>query len=544
MLGIDPMTQRDRMAEGIDVILRLFRDETVTEKTDWYTLVNARLHLPPYTKPHPEMAVVSAVTPSGGRLAGQIRSRHDLRRRDQPVRLRRTWRATGRSPATSPPSTAARWTRRGCAWSGRCTSPRPAKRRSRTPASASKRYLNYLNNNQRRFVVPAGEDPLEWFVENSYGVVGTPDDAIALIERLQEKQGEFGVFLQQAHNWADWEETKRSYELYARYVMPHFSRDNRPRAESYDWCTEHRDELSEKRSAAARAMFDKHEAEQRAARTSQETLDEAGRRAAARHGNVASKRCIIRLGSEEAAMASERAAGYRKGLVDLAAGQISREIFVNDEIYREEQERVFARSWLFVGHESQIPNPGDFFVSAMGEESVILCRDRAGQIHVFLNSCRHRGMKVCRYDEGNTAVFTCPYHGWSYSTDGRLVGVPYFREAYHSKLDRAQWGLVEVAQLCNYKGSVWATWDPAAPSFLEYLGEFATLSRPDPRRPGRARGPGRGAGRRAEMADPVQLEIPGGEFQRRQLPQHQPPLGRSGRHRPERRRPARHGRAD
>jgi limonene 1,2-monooxygenase len=133
------------------------------------------------------------------------------------------------------------------------------------------RYLNYLNNNQRRFVVPAGEDPLEWFVENKYGVVGTPDDAIALIERLQEKQGEFGVFLQQAHNWADWEETKRSYELYARYVMPHFSRDNRPRAESYDWCTEHRDELSEKRTAAARAMFDKHEAEQRAARTSQET---------------------------------------------------------------------------------------------------------------------------------------------------------------------------------------------------------------------------------------------------------------------------------
>ena len=123
-------------------------------------------------------------------------------------------------------------------------------------------------------------------------------------------------------------------------------------------------------------------------------------------------------------MASERTAGYRKGLVDVAAGQISREIFVNDGIYREELERVFARSWLFVGHESQIPNPGDFFVSAMGEKSVILCRDRAGQIHVFLNSCRHRGMKVCRYDEGSTAVFTCPYHGWSYSTDGRLVGVP------------------------------------------------------------------------------------------------------------------------
>jgi phenylpropionate dioxygenase-like ring-hydroxylating dioxygenase large terminal subunit len=163
---------------------------------------------------------------------------------------------------------------------------------------------------------------------------------------------------------------------------------------------------------------------------------------------------------------------YQRGLVDLATGQISREIFVNEEIYAEEQERVFARAWLFVGHESQIPNPGDFFVSCMGEESVLLCRDRAGQVHVFLNSCRHRGMKVCRYDEGNTTVFTCPYHGWSYGTDGRLVGVPYFREAYHSTLDRSQWGLVEVAQLSLYKGTVWATWDPEAPPFLEYLGDF------------------------------------------------------------------------
>jgi len=171
-------------------------------------------------------------------------------------------------------------------------------------------------------------------------------------------------------------------------------------------------------------------------------------------------------------MTSANRTGYHPGLVDLASGQISREIFVNEEIYAEEQERVFARSWLFVGHDSQIPNPGDYFVSSMGEESVILCRDRAGQIHVFLNSCRHRGMKVCRYDEGSTTVFTCPYHGWSYGTDGRLVGVPYFREAYHSTLDKAKWGLVEVAQMCNYKGSIWANWDPAAPPFLEYLGDF------------------------------------------------------------------------
>jgi len=163
---------------------------------------------------------------------------------------------------------------------------------------------------------------------------------------------------------------------------------------------------------------------------------------------------------------------YTNGLVDMTAGRVSREIFVNEPIYGEESEQVFNRAWLFVGHESQIPKPGDYFVSCMGEESVILCRDPQERLHVFLNSCRHRGMKVCRYDEGNTPVFTCPYHGWSYATDGKLVGVPFDKEAYRGTLDRSGLGLVEVAQLSSYKGTIWATWDPSAPPFAEYLGDF------------------------------------------------------------------------
>ena len=83
--------------------------------------------------------------------------------------------------------------------------------------------------------------------------------------------------------------------------------------------------------------------------------------------------------------------GRLDGLVDVDRGVVSREIFVNEEIYRQELERIFGRAWLYVGHESQIPKPGDFLASSMGEESVILCRDRAGKVHVFLNSCRHRG---------------------------------------------------------------------------------------------------------------------------------------------------------
>ena len=163
--------------------------------------------------------------------------------------------------------------------------------------------------------------------------------------------------------------------------------------------------------------------------------------------------------------------GSARALVDNGIGEISRELFVNADIYREEQKQVFARAWLYVAHESQVRNPGDYIVSKMGEESVIVARDRAGVIHVFLNTCRHRGMKVCRYDEGNTRTFMCPYHGWSYGLDGKLVGVPDYQEAYRPQFDLDEWRLVEVAQMANFRGTIWATWDKNAPSFDAYLGE-------------------------------------------------------------------------
>ena len=178
----------------------------------------------------------------------------------------------------------------------------------------------------------------------------------------------------------------------------------------------------------------------------------------------------------------ETYSGRVRSLVDNAKGIISRDIFVSDELYAQEQERVFARSWLFVGHESQVPKPNDFFVSRMGEEEVILTRDRQGKIHVLLNSCSHRGMKVCRYDEGNTPVFSCPYHGWSFSTDGNLVsvpgeliGVPQFATAYHGELDKPEWGLSVVPKMHVYKGSVWACWDKGAPEWDEYMGGMKVL---------------------------------------------------------------------
>lgn len=162
---------------------------------------------------------------------------------------------------------------------------------------------------------------------------------------------------------------------------------------------------------------------------------------------------------------------YAGDFVDSARGWISREIFSSQAIYEEELERVFARGWLFVGHESQIAQPGDFILSRMGDESVILNRDQAGRIHVFLNNCRHRGMRVCRYDQGNTRTFVCPYHAWSYGDDGGLVGVPKLESAYHNELDKSKWGLIE-ARVANYRGFVFACWDEGQRAFEEYLGEL------------------------------------------------------------------------
>ena len=97
-------------------------------------------------------------------------------------------------------------------------------------------------------------------------------------------------------------------------------------------------------------------------------------------------------------------------LVDLEHQTVSPLVFVDPEVYRAEQEQIFARCWLYVAHETQIPRPGDFVTNYMGQEQVIVCRDGEGQVRVFVNSCRHRGMRVCRTDEGHTRLFQWKSH--------------------------------------------------------------------------------------------------------------------------------------
>ena len=159
-------------------------------------------------------------------------------------------------------------------------------------------------------------------------------------------------------------------------------------------------------------------------------------------------------------------------IVKPAEGIVSRRIFADPEVFAMEQERIFGRAWFFIGHESEIPKRGDVITRQCGLDPVMLLRDEAGVVRAFLNSCRHRGMRLCRTDRDNVRLFRCPYHGWSYSTNGALLAAAGEHHYGEGELDRAALGLIPVARLGVYHGLVFGTWDPNAPSLDEWLGDM------------------------------------------------------------------------
>lgn len=162
-------------------------------------------------------------------------------------------------------------------------------------------------------------------------------------------------------------------------------------------------------------------------------------------------------------------------LVNTERGEVDRRIYSDPEIFELEMTRIFGRAWLFLCHESQIRQPGDFFESVIGRDNILVVRQKDGSIKGLLNSCSHRGNAVCRAEEGNAKGFLCTYHGWSYGIDGTLTGVPGLRDFYGPEFDKSKAGLREVAQIESYKGFVFATLDPAAPPLEQFLGATGRL---------------------------------------------------------------------
>jgi phenylpropionate dioxygenase-like ring-hydroxylating dioxygenase large terminal subunit len=165
-----------------------------------------------------------------------------------------------------------------------------------------------------------------------------------------------------------------------------------------------------------------------------------------------------------------------EGIVDaVSAGHMPAGIYSDPAIHALERERLFSRSWQFLGHASEVPAPGDFVVRRILDDSFIVARQDDGEIAVMLNMCLHRGMQVCRAEAGHAAHFRCPYHAWTYRSDGSLAGLPFHEAAYGGEagFPKSAARLHRPAQVAMHRGLIFACLDPATPPLLDCMGDFA-----------------------------------------------------------------------
>ena len=251
LMGIPVARQRDMMDEALGVIVRLLRGEEVTHISDWFTLKNARLQMTPFSRPSVEIAVANQVSPTGARAAGRhglgllslgatttggfnaLASNwaiaEEMARENGHVMDRSSWRLVGPMHIAETREQAIADVRFGL-----------------------HKWLNYFQKIANLPVVPDDfdGDPVDAILSSGLAVVGTPDDAAEKIQTLAEQSGGFGAFLFLAHNWAPFAATKRSYELFARYVAPRFQQMNINREASMEWVRQnHGDFVAQGRAA-------------------------------------------------------------------------------------------------------------------------------------------------------------------------------------------------------------------------------------------------------------------------------------------------------
>jgi phenylpropionate dioxygenase-like ring-hydroxylating dioxygenase large terminal subunit len=153
----------------------------------------------------------------------------------------------------------------------------------------------------------------------------------------------------------------------------------------------------------------------------------------------------------------------------IQRGAVHRAVYTDPDLFELEMERIFSRSWVYVGHSSEIREPGDYKTTMIGRHPVIVARRPDGEIALLINRCRHRGATVCQRDLGNSRYFRCAYHGWTYANDGKLMGFP-SPAGYGGSVSREELGLVPVARMGVYRGFIFGCLAPDGPSLDEHLG--------------------------------------------------------------------------
>lgn len=148
------------------------------------------------------------------------------------------------------------------------------------------------------------------------------------------------------------------------------------------------------------------------------------------------------------------------------------------ELFQHEMKTIFARSWLFLTHDSLIPSAGDFVTAKMGVDEVIVSRQNDGSVRAFLNVCRHRGKTLVNPESGNSKGFVCSYHGWGFGSDGELKSVPFEKELYGDGIKKNCLGLKEVPRLESFHGFIYGCFDVEAPTLMDYLGDAAWYLEP------------------------------------------------------------------
>ncbi|MCW2918926.1 MAG: putative dioxygenase hydroxylase component alpha subunit, partial [Actinomycetia bacterium] len=151
--------------------------------------------------------------------------------------------------------------------------------------------------------------------------------------------------------------------------------------------------------------------------------------------------------------------------------RVRREVYTDPGVFELEMESIFRRGWVYVAHESEVPEPGDYVTRRIGREPVIVTRGGDGEVRVLANRCAHRGNRLCNAERGNSTTFRCPYHGWTFKNDGTLVGIP-MRTGYSADFlaKRGEYGLAPAARTDGYRGFVFASMSPDGISLPEHLG--------------------------------------------------------------------------